>query len=194
MKNQTAQLAVNNRTAFAAGTILGLLGIAASLITDLALNGRVSWSIFPLASVLYVWLSCAPLVVFKKHGVTAAMLAASILLFPFLYILSLHSGNWFFSLGAPCAAAGLAFAWPVRFIWGSRLGIWNKLAITAVALGAVDLGIDAVLYWSGAASRFPSTGESLTLIALLLAAAILFTVGRLRSKNAQVPNCAQAEL
>lgn len=183
MNNQTAHSASKARTIFWVGSILGLAGIAASLITNLALNGRLSWSVFPLASVLYVCLSCAPLVFFKKHRLTFAMLTASVLLFPFLYVLSLLTGGWFFLLGVPCATGGLAFVWSMRFIWGSKLGVWNKLAITALDVAAVDLGVDAVLYWSGLGSHFPSMGEYFTLIGLSFTAAILFIMGRLRSKT-----------
>lgn len=168
---------------FLIASILGFAGIVTCLVVNLAMNQQITWGVFPIVSILYAWISALPVVLVKKQRAGASMLVASLLLLPFLYILSHYTGGWFFSLGIPCAVGGVVFAWVLRFVWMGGLSVWNKLAITALATAAIDAGVDFALYRAGMAGRFPSTGEYISLLGLLAGAVVLVVIGLLRGKR-----------
>lgn len=69
-------------------SILLLLGILVCAICDMALSGTFTWSLYPISSILFVWLVFVPLVKWGKQGLFGSLTVFSILLIPFLYVIS----------------------------------------------------------------------------------------------------------
>lgn len=87
--------------------ILGLAGIITTTIVDFALNSRFTWSLLPISAIVYLWLCTAPILIAKKRKTDMVLVAGSVFLYPFLFILDrLTGGGWFVKIGLPMALAG----------------------------------------------------------------------------------------
>ena len=88
------------------------IGILVCCICDVAISGTLTWSLITLSSILFAWIASFPVVLLGKKGIWAAMAAISILILPFMYILSrLIRVNEVFRIGAVMSIIALAFLW-----------------------------------------------------------------------------------
>lgn len=69
-------------------SILLLLGILVCSICDMAISGTFTWSLYPISSILFVWFVFSPVVKFGNKGILGSLIIFSILLIPFLYVIS----------------------------------------------------------------------------------------------------------
>ncbi len=99
-------------------TIFMVIGILVCCICDFAISGTLTWSLIVLSSILVTWIVSFPVILFGKKGVLAAMIAISILLVPFMYILSiLINVNKVFSIGAIMSIISLVFLWIIYILY-----------------------------------------------------------------------------
>ena len=93
-------------------TIAMVIGIMVCCICDIAVSGAMTWSLIVLSAVLVTWIVSFPVILLGKKGVLAAMIAISILLVPFMYLLSiLVKVNAVFHIGAVMSIISLVFLW-----------------------------------------------------------------------------------
>ena len=96
-------------------SLLLLIGMLVSMVCDLSISGRLTWSLFPALSILFVWLVFFPIVLHGKEGIFWGLLALSLSLLPFLYGLDLliqgHAS--ILPAGGRMAVVGAAFLWIV---------------------------------------------------------------------------------
>ena len=135
-------------------SIVMAVGIAVCLICDLAISGKPTWSLITLGAILIGWVVTAPMIWYGKKGVRIAMIALSILIIPFLYVLSLLTGVWILYIlfrrlkDRKLLAAGVAFAIAVPFtfvfnfvlsklIGSSLFDIWDALTLLILLAAAV---------------------------------------------------------
>ena len=98
-------------------TITMAVGILVCCICDLAVSGSLTWSLITLCSILVAWITVFPIIFFGKKGIVPALAAISVLMVPYLYILSrVIQVREIFSIGAVMAAVALAFFWIVYLI------------------------------------------------------------------------------
>ena len=91
-------------------TITMVIGILVCCICDVAISGTLTWSLIVLSSILVTWIASFPVILLGKKGVLIAMVSISILILPFMYILSiLIKVNEVFSIGAICRLFHLYF-------------------------------------------------------------------------------------
>lgn len=99
-------------------TVVMVIGILACCICDMAVSGTLTWSLIVLGSVLAAWLASFPVILFGKKGILASMTAISILMIPFIYLLSvLTKINEIFSIGAIISIIALAFLWIIYILY-----------------------------------------------------------------------------
>ncbi len=174
------------------GTILSIVfsavlltGAAACLICDLAISGRLTWSLIPCASIAFAWLVFFPGLRWGKRGAIASLVLLSVLLVPYLLLLSALTGvREVHSVGGAVSAASLVFLWAAAAVFG-RAGRSGKL----YALGTVFvLAVPFVFTVNFLLSRL--IGESifdvwdmLTVSLLLIMAAVCFACGRAGKKK-----------
>lgn len=159
---------------------LGLAGIITTSIVDFAMNGRFTWSLLPIAAIVFSWLCIAPLLSFSKRGVDVALVSTSVFIIPFLYVLSLLiGGDWFRPIAIPMSICGMVLLWLFRAIFATKQSIWNKLAASMLVAAAGNVVIAFVL-------EKPLSGEgfdvwNLMSVAILVVAAIVFfAMGRVK--------------
>lgn len=94
------------------------IGILVCCICDAAISGTLTWSLIALSSILFTWIASFPAILLGKKGVLVAMVAISIFILPFLYILSiLINVNEVFSIGATMSVFTLVFLWIIYILY-----------------------------------------------------------------------------
>ena len=79
-----------------------VIGILVCCICDVAISGTLTWSLITLSSILITWIASFPVILLGKKGVLVAMVAISILILPFMYILSILIKMCWMDFRAPC--------------------------------------------------------------------------------------------
>ena len=116
-------------------TIAMGIGILVCCICDITISGTLTWSLIVLSSVLVTWIASFPVILLGKRGVLVAMIAISISIVPFMYILSiLIKVNEVFSIGAVMSIISLVFLWIIYITYHRLKGrktIGNRNYIVA---------------------------------------------------------------
>ncbi len=163
---------------------LGIAGFMVALI-DLVTGGGLGWSLYPLASLGFIWLALCPLLFFTgkpAFGIACTALA------PFAFLLAMDAINgrvdWFLLLGLPIAAsAEMAVALTVLASARAKRKGFNILAYSLIAVSFVCLAVEgSIALWSRGAILF---GWSvITATALVSVAAFLLYVHHRLAKDA----------
>ena len=99
-------------------TITMVIGILVCCICDVAISGTLTWSLITLSSILITWIASFPVILLGKKGVLVAMVAISILILPFMYILSiLIKVNEVFNIGAIMSIYTQVFLWIIYILY-----------------------------------------------------------------------------
>jgi hypothetical protein len=123
------------------------IALAVTLLINLALTRTVSWSLYPIASLVFVWIVTASLIIFEgRPRLIYAIIGPSLILF--VFCLDIFDGplNWFLDLGLPLALV-LELAVVLTTLFASlvkRKGV-NLIAIILLGLDFLCLGIDGIL-------------------------------------------------
>lgn len=99
-------------------TIAVIMGILVCCICDIAISGTLTWSLIVFSSILVTWIASFPVILLGKKGVLVAIIAISILIVPFMYLLSiLIKVNEVFSIGTVMSIISLVFLWIVYVLY-----------------------------------------------------------------------------
>jgi transcriptional regulator with XRE-family HTH domain len=99
-------------------TITMIIGIMVCCICDLAITGSLTWSLITLSAILFAWIVSFPIILLGKKGVLGGMLSFSILLVPFLYILSILIQNVeIFHIGGFMSIFALVYLWIIYVLF-----------------------------------------------------------------------------
>lgn len=139
------------RAVFAtAFSLLLFLGIVVCIICDMALTGALTWSLFPISSIIFAWFVLFPVVRRGADGVTAALIWLSALILPFLYILArlIPSQPLVFPIGARMALISLPFLWAVFALFKRLRGRRHLAAALSLLLSIpLSLLVNACLFY-----------------------------------------------
>lgn len=93
-------------------SMLMLLGILACVICDMAISGTFTWSLYPISSIIFAWLVFIPLIKLKKKGMLWSLAIFSILLIPFIYVVSeIACNNLIMPIGSRISFASVIYLW-----------------------------------------------------------------------------------
>lgn len=99
-------------------TIAMVIGIVVCYICDIAVSGSMTWSLIVLSSILVTWIASFPIILLGKKGVFVTMIAITIFVIPFMYILSiLLKVNEVFRIGAVISIISLVFLWVIYMLY-----------------------------------------------------------------------------
>lgn len=161
------------------------IAAASVLIIDLVSDGRISWSLYPLSSLLFAWFMIGPPLLW--HRKPALFLTVQCLsVFAFLFALDLIDGTmgWSYRLGAPITAAAelMAAGAALMSLKARRRGI-NVLAFALMAMAGFCLALEGfVSLYAGGVFRL--TWSSITASAVVPVAAFLLYVHYRLTKDA----------
>lgn len=94
------------------------IGLAVCIICDLAVFGTLTWSYYPISSILFAWLVFFPVVRFWKKGAAATLFSLTVCILPFLYVLNeiIAVSDLLMPIGIRCALLALAYLWIIFFL------------------------------------------------------------------------------
>lgn len=151
-----------------------LLAAIVCLICNYAVFGELSWSLLVLVSLIFAWSILAPLFKAEAGRVRKSLLVLSVLIFPYLGILSvLLKAPFLRTMGMCIAAAGLLGVWGIYIVlahvWSSRK--YFALCVIFFLLFAEEYGINRIIDgFMGASAENRAFGYLQDVIMLLLSA------------------------
>lgn len=119
---------------------LSTITIIASLvcgIIDLATHGSFTWSLIPISSLIFVWITLFPILSFGKQGICGSLIALSVTIIPFLCILDalIDTNHMIMTIGARTALISIIYLWCIYS--SSRILIRPFRTISAALLLAI---------------------------------------------------------
>lgn len=118
-------------------TVTMVIGILVCCICDFAVTGKLTWSLITLSSILITWAASFPVILLGRKGIMVSMISISILIIPFLYVLSIIlKVAGIFRIGAVMSVISLIFLW-IIFLMYQRLWERKLLATGITTLFAV---------------------------------------------------------
>lgn len=88
------------------------LGIMICLICNIAISGKLTWSLIPACSIVFAWVLIFPSIVLGKRGIAVSLISFSIFTVPYLFLLSrLLKTKEVFSIGSIMAVISILFLW-----------------------------------------------------------------------------------
>lgn len=99
-------------------SVICLIGISVCFICDLALSGDLTWSLIPISSIIFTWVIALPVIILGKQGIVGCLLAISIFVIPYLYVLSnILNVKKVFSIGAVESLIAIICMWLIFWIF-----------------------------------------------------------------------------
>ena len=133
-------------------TMILIIPVLICFLTDLKMNGRVTWSGFAAGGLLICYVSiCLPLWSQKRNATVFFPIAAACALAVTLYICLKTGGNWFLSFAFPVGGALILLIEAVLILlrYTLRDHPWRALFIfggTAIAIGGLCMLIEFLLH------------------------------------------------
>lgn len=165
-------------------TLFCAIGVLVVIGSDLRVDGSISWSLYPTASIVLAWLYATLFVFFRKRPAVAAVGVVGSTI-AFLAAVDLANGrlDWFFLLGLPILAFFLIIAAVIVLaILKAKDRGFNIVAFVLLGVALFCAGVDLLvsLYLRGRAGLSWSEVVLLTLVPLSLI--FLFLHYRLRNR------------
>lgn len=122
---------VQNICAFVFSLLL-LAGIVVCAICDLAISGSFTWSLYPISSILFGWLVFFPVIKFGTKGILGTLIALSVLIFPFLFVLDrlIKVSDLILPIGIRMAVISVVLLWAVFLLFS----IWKTRKLMAASI------------------------------------------------------------
>ncbi|MCI8553354.1 MAG: helix-turn-helix transcriptional regulator [Clostridiales bacterium] len=160
--------------------LASLTAMAVCLICDAAVTGGVSWSLYPIGSLVLACCVTVPLLVFRRHRFYLSLLVLTLLLVPYLWLVLMLAGaaEYLWPLAVPVSFFSLLYAWTACFLLHSRLSRWTSAGILVFLIPVLDIAVDLTV---DAATGENNRGMLWSLASALLttaAALFLFWMGR----------------
>lgn len=170
-----------------------LIAVCTSMIVNVAVNHRLSWSILVIDGCLMGALLLFPPLVLKKRGILISLQLITVFLLPFLAVIelvvsgSLKASGWFWGIGVPVSLSWLFIIWIIIFLFTkTKINFWYCIGISfllcipgqIITNYVVDLFTD---FTEPASSRFISNTTSV--VALLFLSVIFFIIGFNKKKT-----------
>ncbi len=161
------------------------LGIAVCVICDLAISRGLTWSLYPISSIIFAWLVIMPMLHFENNKVAMSLVSLSVFILPFLFCIERIYGTikWVLPLGIPITAVSLIYLWIVFGLFAkTRINRFNIFGI------ALLMGIPMNLIMDVIVSRFTENTvldawDGISYGILVIVALCLFVGGFIRKRQ-----------
>ena len=173
----------NNMTMIFSATLL--VGIMACLICDIAISGRLTWSLISTSSIVFAWVISFPSIILGKKGIIVSLISLTVFIVPYLYLLSSFvNTKEVFTIGAAMAAASMVFLWIVAAVF-YRMGKARKLAAlgTAFLLAVPFTILINVILSKTIGEPIVDVWDMLSIFILLVLAFVFFIFDYAKRKN-----------
>ncbi len=164
-------------------SVILLMGIVVPCICDMAISGKLTWSLISLSSIILAWLIFFPVMMMGKRGIVWSVISISAFDVPYLYVLSvLLNTKAVFSIGAIMALISDIYLWIV-FALIKYIGVKKLQTYGIVLLSAIPF----LLIMNVALSRlisepFIDAWDIFIIVLLLIASITLLICGYVKNK------------
>ena len=127
---------------------LSFLGITICMICDFAITGRLTWSLFPVSSLVYAWLIITSSIIYSRKGVLVALILISLLTIPFLFVLEKIIGinGLIMPLATPVFIITMLYLWMVYLMIGrTKYPKYITVALSFLAGIPLSFGINYIV-------------------------------------------------
>lgn len=164
-------------------SIVLFLGILVCSICDIAITGELTWSSITLSSIMFTYVISFPIVILGKKGITGSLMALSIFLIPYLYLLGiLINVPAVFTIGWRMSLISIVYLWIIYFV-SCRLHARKFRAAGINVLLAIPLTICINITLSKLLSEpRADIWDILTIFILLIIAFFLLSIDHALSK------------
>lgn len=164
-------------------SVVLFLGIVICSICDIAITGELTWSCITLCSIIFTYVISFPIVILGKKGITGSLIAMSIFLIPYLYVLGiLINVPAVFTIGWHMSLISIVYLWIIYFV-SCRLHARKFRAAGISVLLAIPLTICINVTLSKLLSEpRADIWDILTVFLLLIIAFILLGIDHALSK------------
>lgn len=178
---------LNNKIYFSIFTASCLIAIVSCGICGLAIPNSFAWSLIAISSIIFGWLILSPIILSPRKGFYIGSIILSVLIIPFLYILSiLLDVKEVFLVGWVMAIIGIIYLWCIIGIcYKFRKRPYLAAGLSALLSAPVCLIVNLTL-----AKLLPQSNNNIqsniaSVILLLAISAALFLVQYLKSGKTQ---------
>jgi len=129
-------------------TFLSFAAFIVIFAVDFAYGTNITWSRFPLASIIFIWLTFTLLIRLKKRTYLLILIETLILLV-LLWVLDLFitTKPWFFKLAFPIVLSlSFLLILTILFVRKNKLSVFGILATCITSNGFFLLFLDAILH------------------------------------------------
>lgn len=164
-------------------SVVLFLGILVCSICDVAITGELTWSSITLSSIIFTYVISFPIVILGKKGITGSLMALSIFLVPYLYLLGiLINVSAVFTIGWRMSLISIVYLWIIFFVF-RRLHARKFCAAGITVLLAIPLNICINITLSKLLSEpRADIWDILTIFILLITAFLLFLTDHAKNK------------
>lgn len=83
------------------------------VICDYSISQQLSWSLYPISSMVFAWIVIFPLIRLPKNGVIVALISLSLFIVPFLYVIDrlVKTGKYILPIGIMGSIISICFLW-----------------------------------------------------------------------------------
>lgn len=166
-------------------SVLLFIGAAVCAICDMAISHRLSWSLYPISSILFAWLVFIPILKYGSRGILGSLISGSVLIFPFLYVLNelIGASSLFLSISIPTAVIGFLYIW-ILFFFTKKLKYRKQLMIAWALLLLIpaDLLISFVLSRQIAQS-FINMWDIMGFAIVVVVSGVFFILDKIQNKT-----------
>lgn len=172
-------------------SLLLLVGMAVCAICDMAISHSFTWSLYPISSIVFAWLVFTPVIRYGKKGICGSLLACSIFIVPFLYILNdlIGNSNLFLPISIRMSIIGVVYLW-IIFILFNKLKARKFLAAAISLLLAIPVDILIYFTLSKMIAETFNVWNIVTYVIMILTAGAFFILDFIaKKKQAEGRNC-----
>lgn len=166
-------------------TVAFAIGILVPVICNLAISGGLTWSWYPIMSIIFAWLIIMPPLHFGKKPIKISLISLSITIFLYLFGLDLitEGTSWFWTLGFPIAAVSIAYLWGMYYLFTlSKINKWYLFAIAAISSISIEATVALALSQFGIKEAF-SIDTIISILSVCLLSILLVTIGFFSKKK-----------
>ena len=178
------------RVAFIISGLLCLISIGVNIIVNLAVNGALTWSLYPIIANVFALALLTPLLA-KKSSTTLWLAVLSVFTPIFLFLLDriTPGQSWFISLALPIYAIVAAVIWICFFISRRLKSGWYIAALIVLVSGVIVspvanlMILDFTSQFSPVSTVFTYISIISTVISCTVISAALFGIGYKRRRR-----------
>lgn len=150
-------------------------GIAVCAICNIAVSHTVSWSLYPISSIVFAWLVLIPIIRFGKKGICGSLVVCSICIAPYFLVLNklIKISKLFLPVSLRMAFIGVVYLW-IIFILFTALKNRKLLAAAITLLLAIPADLAITFTLSGMISESIDGWDIMGFSIVTIAAVILF--------------------